>query len=165
MGIGFYCFLENSEENYDILSEEEKELDLVNGFEILWSFGNSLKKYKEDQSEEINEELMKIGQAMNPQAHLIKIKDDFFDPVEKLLEILEKVLPHFLQGEKIVLKDSHYHLLFLKRKISTWLDFQIALALLLENIILKVHLDSLERNYNVQTETQKILSLFEENVK
>jgi len=113
---------------------------VLNAFEILWNLSNIA--HLEDTK--IDPELNEIAKKMNPEENLLRIKNEFIEVIPKLIE---RTLPGAFEGHKIIVPQKLYSNFFPERLLKTWEDFETALAFMLENLLLKAHIDRLTHIY------------------
>ncbi len=118
---------------------------LLNAFEILWNLSNAAGL--DEQTDSIDPELIEIARKMEPGTHLMRIKNEY---IPTILQLIEKTLDNCFEGRKTILPDTLYYTLFPERLMKTWEDFEVALAFMLENMVLRAHIDRLTHIYKEQ---------------
>ena len=119
---------------------------VLNAFEILWNLSNAAQL--DDCT--LDSELIEVARKMEPGTHLLRIKNEFIPHIVKIIE--NSLDDGCFEGHKVILPQRLYSTFFPERLLKTWEDFELALAMLLENLLLRAHLDRLTHLYKEHVE-------------
>ena len=122
-----------------ILNEYNQEVsthnrDISEAFEILWNVSLNFPNIA-------NELGFKFDLKANESISILKIKAKTSADQQCFLKTLGDSYGSFLCGSSYLLNDNDYHILFIPKIISNWTIFELSLAMLYENFILKAFQD------------------------
>jgi len=130
-------------------TSEVKNESVLNVFEILWNLSNAINY--EEKINDLDKELIEFARKLEPGTNLLRIKSEF---VPNILKIIEESLENSncWEGHKIILPHNLFCTFFPERHIKSWEDLEISLAFMLENLILRAHLERMTNLYKEKAE-------------